>query len=255
MLRLILASVLVSAPAFAALQKEVVPYTSADGANMEGYIVYDDVVKKPKGAILIVPDWMGLGDFAKNKAEQLANLGYVAMAVDVFGKGMNPKNGDEAAALAGKYKKDRPLLRSHIRAAFDKLLTFKNVNPKKVIATGYCFGGTTALELARSGAPLAATAVFHAGLNTPTPADAKNIKGPVLVMHGADDPYVNADEVDAFKKEMKDAGVKLTFVAYPGAVHAFAIPTAGTDNSKGAAYNAEADKNSWKEFTKFIKKI
>jgi dienelactone hydrolase len=255
MFRLLFTSVLLmSAPAFATLQKQAVPY-SAGADKMEGFLVYDDAVTKPKGAILIVPDWMGLGDYAKGRAEQLAKMGYVALAVDVYGKGKNPKNSEEAAALAGKYKGDRNLLRSHIRAAYDKLLTEKNVDPKKMIAIGYCFGGTTALELARSGAPLAGTAVFHAGLNTPTPADAKNIKGPVLAMHGADDPYVPAAEVAAFKKEMKDGHVKLTFVAYPGAVHSFTIPDAGSDNSKGAAYNAEADKKSWVEFTKFLKKI
>jgi dienelactone hydrolase len=254
-IRLLFTSVfLMSASAFATLQKQAVPY-SAGADKMEGFLVYDDAVTKPKGAILIVHDWMGLREHTKMKAEQLAQMGYVAFAVDIYGKGKNPKNSAEAATLAGKYKGDRTLLRSHIRAAYDKLLTEKNVDPKKVIAIGYCFGGTTALELARSGVPLAGTAVFHAGLDSPTPADAKNIKGPVLVMHGADDPYVPAAEVAAFKKEMKDGNVKLTFVAYPGAVHAFTIPEAGSDNSKGAAYNADADKKSWAEFTKFLKKL
>jgi dienelactone hydrolase len=146
------------------------------------------------------------------------------------------------------------LLRARAQAALDEILKLKFVNPKKVVAIGYCFGGTTALELARSGAPLVGTVSFHGGLATPTPEDAKNIKGKVLVLHGADDPYVPAKEVADFKEEMKKAKVKMDFVAYKGAVHAFTIPEAGNDNSKGAAYNAEADKKSWVEFQKFLKK-
>ena len=131
----------------------------------------------------------------------------------------------------------------------------KKTNKNKVVVMGYCFGGTTALELARSGAPLAGTAVFHGGLSTPMPADAKKIKGPVLVMHGADDPTVPPAEVKAFKDEMNNAGVAMKFVSYPGAVHAFTNPAAGNDNSKGAAYNATADKESWIEFEKFLKTV
>ncbi len=131
----------------------------------------------------------------------------------------------------------------------------KQVNPRKILVIGYCFGGTTALELARSGAPLVGTVSFHGGLSTPTPEDAKNIKGPVLAMHGADDPNVPPAEVKAFKDEMSRAKVKLEFIAYPGAVHAFTNPAAGNDNSKGAAYNANADKKSWIAFEKFLKQV
>ena len=119
---------------------------------------------------------------------------------------------------------------------------------------GYCFGGTVALELARSGVELAGTVSFHGGLNTPTPQDAKNIKGTVLALHGADDPWVPANEVAAFKKEMADAKIPLSFIAYPNAVHAFTNPAAGNDNSKGAAYNADADKKSWTEFMNYLNK-
>ena len=120
---------------------------------------------------------------------------------------------------------------------------------------GYCFGGTSALELARSGAPLVGTATFHGGLSNPTPEDAKKIKGRILVMHGADDPFVAAAEVTAFKNEMKKTNVKMSFIAYPGAVHGFAIPGSGNDNSKGMAYNKEADKKSWIAFEKFLKEV
>jgi dienelactone hydrolase len=220
----------------------------------EGYAAYQANGKK-KPAILIVHDWMGLGDFFRTKANDIAGQGYVAFAADIYGQGNLPKNSDEAGKLAGQYKSDRALLRKKIRAAYDKLLTLPDVDPKNIVVIGYCFGGTTALELARSGAPLAGTVTFHGGLSNPAPADAKNIKGQVLVLHGADDPFVPPAEVAAFKKEMADAKVKMQFIAYPGAVHAFTIPSAGNDNSKGAAYNAVADKKSWAEFQKFLKSV
>lgn len=239
----------------AAVKTTTVEYTAPDGAIMEGYVAYDDTIKGPRPGILIVHDWMGLGQFQKDKAEKLAKLGYVAFAADEYGKGIRPKDYKEASDLATKYKNNRELMREHIRAAYDKLLARKEVNPNKILVMGYCFGGTVALELARSGAPLAGTAVFHGGLSTPTPQDAVNIKGRVLVMHGADDPNVPPAEVKAFKDEMKKANVRLKFVAYKGAVHAFTNPAAGNDNSKGAAYNAEADKKSWAEFQRFLHKI
>lgn len=222
---------------------------------MEGYLAYDPSPGPARPAILIVHDWMGLGDYTKQKADQLAAKGYVAFAVDIYGKGIRPKNADEAAKLATSYKNDRNKLRDHIRAAYDELLKMREVDAKKIVVMGYCFGGTTALELARSGAPLAGTASFHGGLSTPTPLDASNIKSSVLVMHGADDPYVPATEVEAFKKEMADAKVKMKFISYPGAVHSFTIPSAGNDKSKGAAYNAEADKKSWRDFESFLKEV
>jgi dienelactone hydrolase len=247
-------SLLAANNAFAAIKIEPVEYQAGD-ITMQGYVAYDDAVKAAQPGILIVPDWMGLGQFAKDKAEQLAKEGYVAFAVDVYGKGVRPKDNNEAAALATKYKEDRNLLRSHMQAAYDKFTSMKEVDPKKIVVMGYCFGGTAALELARNGALLVGTATFHGGLSNPTPENANKIKGQVLVMHGADDPNVNAQEVAAFKKEMQDAKVNLTFVAYPGAVHAFTNPDAGSDNSKGVAYNEDADKKSWIEFEKFLKKV
>jgi dienelactone hydrolase len=230
----------------------LVPY-KAGVTQLEGYINSPSgPAKKP--AVLIVHDWMGLSDFQKQKADELAKMGYVAFAVDIYGQNVRPKDQTEAAQFATKYKDNRSLLRERIRAAFDTLAAQPNVDAKKIIVMGYCFGGTTALELARSGAPLAGTVSFHGGLSTPNLLDAKNIKAPVLALHGADDPWVPKTEVDTFKKEMKDANVDLTFVSYPKAVHAFTNPGAGSDNSKGAAYNAEADKKSWVEFKKFLKK-
>lgn len=239
---------------YAVIKTQSVEY-SAQNVKMEGFVAFDDSKKEARPAVLIVHDWMGLGDFQKAKAQELANLGYVSFAADIYGKGIRPKDASEAAKFAGQYKGDRKMLRAHIRAAYDQLAAMKEVDAKHIVVMGYCFGGTTALELARSGAELVGTVSFHGGLSTPTPDDAKNIKGKVLALHGADDPFVKSDEVRAFKKEMKKAKIKLAFVSYPGAVHAFTIPTAGSDNSKGAAYNENADKKSWKKFQDFLTQV
>jgi dienelactone hydrolase len=252
---LLLSSIFAVNTAMAEIKTKSVEYQTKDGKAMQGYMAYDDTVKSPQPGIIIVSDWMGLGKFAKEKAQILASQGYIAFAADVYGKGIQPTNQEEASKLATKYKNDRPLLRSHIQAAFDKLTSMKEVNPKKIVVMGYCFGGTVALELARSGAPLVGTASFHGGLANPTPDDAKNIKGRVLIMHGADDPNVPSKEVEAFKEEMKKANVNMVFIAYPNAVHAFTNPDAGNDNSKGVAYNEKADKASWQEFEKFLKEV
>jgi dienelactone hydrolase len=194
---------------------------------------------------------MGISDDTKKRATEIASLGYVAFAADIYGKGARPKTPQEAGALAGKFKGDRALLRARINAALDVLKKNAHVEGSKIGAMGYCFGGTTALELARSGAPILGTVSFHGGLDTPKPDDAKNIKGRVLVLHGAADPYVPAKDVDAFEKEMNDAKVDWVLTKYAYAVHAFTVKGAGDDPSKGAAYNANADKRSWEEMKTF----
>lgn len=250
---LLIATLFVAINAQAAIKSQTFVY-KANGTTMEGYLVYDtEKKKKQKPGILIVHDWMGPSDFTKDKANQLAKEGYVALAVDVYGKGVRPKNSEEAAKLADKYKGDRALYRKHMRAAYDALLGINAVNGKKIFVMGYCFGGTGALELARAGVPLAGAVSFHGGLSNPTPADAKNIRGPLLILHGADDPYVPPAEVNAFKEEMKNANTTYEFIEYPDAVHAFTNPKAGNDNSKGAAYNKAADKQSWEAFENFLK--
>jgi dienelactone hydrolase len=236
------------------IKSKTVDYT-ANGASMEGYVAYDAAKKAPVPGILIVHDWMGLGKFSTDKADELAKQGYVAFAVDIYGKGVRAKTTEEAGKLAMKFKDDRNLLRARVKAAFDKLTAMPEVDAKRIVVMGYCFGGTTALELARSGAPVVGTVSFHGGLGTPTPQDAKKINGRVLVMHGADDPFVPPAEVEAFKDEMNKANVKMEFVPYSGAVHSFTNPAAGNDNSKGAAYNADADRQSWAAFQKFLGEV
>ncbi|MBK9965355.1 MAG: dienelactone hydrolase family protein [Holophagales bacterium] len=241
----------VALPASAAVKTEVVEYKDGDQL-CEGFLAYDDAVKEKRPGVVVVHEWMGLGDYARERATKLAGLGYVAFAADIYGKGIRAKDYKEAGQLAGKYKGDLPLLRSRGRAAFDTLAKNPRVDPARIFAIGYCFGGTAALELARSGAPLAGAVSFHGGLATKDPADAKNVKGRVLVLHGASDPYVPPAEVAAFQKEMDDAKVDWQMVFYSGAVHSFTNPGSGNDPSKGAAYDAKADRRSWEAMKAFF---
>jgi dienelactone hydrolase len=223
---------------------ESIEYKEGD-TTLEGWVAYDDSVKGAKPGVLIVHQWKGLGAYEKMRAEMLAKMGYVAFACDIYGKGIRPTATLDAAAQAGKYKNDRALLRKRVNAGLEMLLKQEGVDKKKVAAIGYCFGGTTVLELARSGADVGGVVSFHGGLGSPTPEDAKNIKGKVLALHGADDPNVPPAEVAGFEKEMRDAKVDWQLVAYGNAVHSFTDKSAGNDNSKGAAYNEKADRRSW----------
>lgn len=243
-----------STAAQAELKKEFIEYKQGDTA-LEGYVVYDDAVEGKRPGVIVVHDWMGFGEYGNWRAEELAKLGYVALAVDIYGKGVRPKDTKEASEQAGKYKGGRALLRERVLAGLNELKKNPLVDTDKTAAIGYCFGGTTVLELARSGADVAGVVSFHGGLNTPTPEDAKNIKSKVLVLHGADDPYVPAEEVAAFQKEMRDAGADWQMVYYSGAVHSFTHKNAGNDNSKGAAYNEKADKRSWEDMKQFFGEI
>lgn len=237
--------------AFAGLHKEMVEYKQGD-AVLEGYLVYDDSLKGIRPGILVVHDWMGLGPYAKRRADMLAELGYVAFAIDMYGKGIRPKNSDEAAAQAAIYRQDRPLMRSRAKVGLDVLMKQPLVDTKKIAAIGYCFGGGTALELARSGVDIAGVVCFHGNLDTPHPEDDQNIKAKVLVLHGADDPFVPQKDVDAFWEAMKQTNVDWQLVLYSGAVHGFTNVDSGNDPSTGLAYNEKADKHSWQAMRTFF---
>lgn len=233
---------------------ETVVYTQGD-ATLEGFLAYPEDSTRPLPGVLVVHDWSGPGPYSRRRAEQLAEAGYVAFAIDMYGQGVRPTTMEEKAKQAGIYRSDRALMRARARAGLDVLLANPRVDAKRVAAIGYCFGGGTALELARSGAPLAGVVSFHGNLDTPNPTDAKAIKAKLLICHGADDPFVPAEQVSAFQKEMKDAGVDYQFIAYSGAVHAFTQKEAGNDNSKGAAYNEAADRRSWQAMRDFFAEI
>jgi dienelactone hydrolase len=250
----ILAAFAFSLPAAAKVKTEVVEYKQGD-VVLQGYLSYDESITGKRPAVLVVHDWMGVSDDTKMRAEMLAGLGYVALTADIYGKGVRPKNAQEAQAEAGKYYKDRALWRARAKAGLDFLASRPEADPDRLAVMGYCFGGGTALELARSGAPVKGVVTFHGSLSSATPEEAKNIKGKVLVLHGADDPYVKQADVTAFMDEMRKGGVDWELVQYSGAVHAFTIKGAGTDNSKGAAYNAEADRRSWQAMKDFFSEV
>jgi len=223
--------------------------------KLVGFLYADDKNTGAVPGVLVFSDWMGVGSFAKEKARELAGLGYAAFVADIYGEGHEAKNPDEAGQLAGKYKSDRPLMRKRAAAGLETLLRKSKADPKKIGAIGFCFGGTVALELARSGANLAGLVTFHGGLATPNPELAKNIHGKVLALHGADDPFVPETEVKAFEDEMRNGKVNWELVKYSNSVHAFTNPAVGTDNSKGAAYNEQAARRSFERMRSFFKEI
>ncbi len=241
-------------PSFAAIKSEFIEYKQGETV-LEGYLVYDDAVKGQRPGVLIIHQWLGLTDNEKMRARMLAEMGYVAFAIDIYGKGIRPKESGAAGAEAGKYRKDLTLFRERINAGLQTLLKNPNVDPKRVAAIGYCFGGGAVLELARSGANIAGVVSFHGSLATTIPAVAGKVPAKILVCHGADDPFVPMKDVEGFLDEMRAAGADYQFIAYSGAVHAFTQNEAGNDNSKGAAYNEKADKRSWQAMKDFFAEI
>jgi dienelactone hydrolase len=251
---LALLSLLLATAARAAVHTEKIQYKH-DGKTLEGFLAYDDAAKGKRPGVLVVHEWTGHNPYVRKRAEQLARLGYVAFALDMYGKGVLAKNRQEAAKLAAPFKEDRKMMRERAAAGLDVLRKQPQVDTNRLAAIGYCFGGTTVLELARGGADLAGVVSFHGDLSSPNPEDAKNIKGKVLALHGADDPFVPAKVVAAFEKEMRDAGVDWQLVMYGGAVHSFTNKEAGSDNKTGAAYNAKADHRSWEAMKMFFNEI
>jgi dienelactone hydrolase len=250
----ILTALLSAAGAQSAIKTETVEYRDGDTV-LEGYLAYNDTLEGKRPAVLIVHEWTGLGGYVKRRAKQIAELGYVAFAVDIYGRGVRPANAQEAAKQAGIYRSDRQLMRRRAIAGLERVKKYPFVDPNRIAAIGYCFGGGVALELARSGADIKGVVSFHGNLDTPNPEDAKNIKAKVLVLHGADDPHVPPEQVAAFQKEMRDAKVDWQMVFYGNAVHSFTNPDSGNDPSRGAAYNKKADVRSWQAMKDFFKEI
>lgn len=223
--------------------------------TLQGYLAYDDGISGKRPGVLIIHQWKGLSDYEKMRARQLAGLGYVAFAADIYGKGVRPSEPKEAGQEAGKYYGDLKLFRERLNAGLNELKMQPLVDANNIAAIGYCFGGGGVLELARSGADIRGVVSFHGSLKSQNPADANNIKCRVLVQHGAIDPYVPEEDVIAFKKEMEDAKVDYVLTEYAGSVHAFTMENAGSDITKGAAYNEKADKRSWEAMKIFFSEI
>ncbi len=243
-----------SAIAQAALQTQVVEYRQGDTV-LEGYLAYDDDFEGARPGVMVVHEWMGIGEYVRQRVEQLAQMGYVAFAADIYGQGVRPSTPEAAGAEASKYRADRGLLRDRAQAGLSILQNHALTQPDKVAAIGYCFGGGTVLELARSGADVAGVVSFHGNLDTPNPLDAQNIQAKVLVLHGAVDPYVPPEQVAAFEAEMTEANVDWQLISYGGVVHSFTNPEAGDDPSDGVAYDAQADRRSWTAMQQFFQAL
>jgi dienelactone hydrolase len=237
-----------------AIKTQTIEYTQG-GTTLKGFLAYDDAMSGKRPGVLVVPEWWGLNDYAKSRAQQLAGLGYVALAADMYGDGKTTEDPKVAPELSGPLMKDRGLMRARVNAAFDTLKAQSQVDTSKTAAIGYCFGGTSALELARSGSDVMGVVCFHGGLSTPNPEDAKNIKGRVLVLTGAKDAFIPAEQRDAFAEEMTNAGVNFEIDVYADAVHAFTNPNAGRFGIPNIAYNKQADERSFARMIAFFNEI
>ncbi|HEX2683335.1 MAG TPA: dienelactone hydrolase family protein [Ferruginibacter sp.] len=235
------------------LQEDNISY-KIDSLTMDGYIVYDKNIEGKRPAVLVVHEWWGLNDYTKRRARELAQLGYIAMAVDMYGNGKRADNPTDAGNLATPFYKDPAMTKKHFDAAVSKLKEYKEVDTANMAGIGYCFGGGVLLNIARMGEGLKGVVSFHGSL-VGTPANKDLLKSKILVCHGADDKFVPETEVAEFKKQMDSIGAAYTFRSYPGATHAFTNPDATAIGQKyniPIAYNAAADTASWNEMKTFF---
>ncbi|KAF0202987.1 MAG: dienelactone [Gallionellaceae bacterium] len=243
--------------ALATVQGKEVTY-SADGTTLKGWIAYDDAAKGKRPAVLVVHEWWGHNAYARKRANMLAELGYVALAVDMYGDGKQALHPDDAGKFAGEVSKNKPMAKARFEAAMKLLRAQGNVDSAKLAAVGYCFGGSVVLSMAREGEDLKAVASFHGGLGTDSPAQPGKIKGQVRSFTGADDKMIPVAQVEGFKQEMEKAGVNYKAVVYPGAMHSFTNPDADEYGKKfnlPLAYNAAADKDSWAQLQVFLAEV
>lgn len=235
-----------------------VPYEHG-GVKLEGYLAYDDSRTSAGGAagVLVIPEWWGLNEYPKSRAEQLAKLGYVAFVADMYGAGATTTDPKRAGELAGQFY-GKPLMAERARAGLEQLRATKLVDAQRIAAIGYCFGGATVQALAWSGAPLAGIVSFHGSL-VPPPTGGAGVKARVLICHGAVDPFVKPEEIEAFKKGVDQAKLDYQFIMYSGAIHAFTNPQADAvaraSGLDGIGYNAEADRRSWRHMQDFFDEV
>lgn len=238
-------------PAPAAVRTEVVKYQHGD-VQLQGYLAYDDAVSAPQPGVLVVHEWWGLNAYTKMRVEKLAGLGYVAFALDMYGDGKTTDDPQVAQQCSGRFHGDVEALRARAQVGLEVLTSNSRVDKQRVAAIGYCFGGTTALELAYSGAPIQGVATFHAGPAIPRPQDFPNIKARLLICHGADDPMIPAQRMDLMVQTLKSAGADWQLIYYSRAKHSFTNPGADARGMEGLSYNADADRRSWQHMLQFF---
>lgn len=239
----------------AAIKTETVTYREGH-AEAHSFIAYDAALSGKRPGVLVVPEWWGLNDYPKTRAKMLAQLGYVAMAVDIYGDGKVTADPRQAGAWADALEAgDRAELRARIAAALARLKSDPRVDPERTAAIGYCFGGATVLELARSGAAVNGVVSFHGHYDTNNPAKPGQVKARILACHGADDPFQSPAQIQAFEDEMRKARADWQFNLYSGARHSFTNPDAGRYGVPALTYNAEADHRSWQAMKDFFREI
>lgn len=244
-------------PAAAALRTGVVEYRLGD-ETFSGYLAWDDAVEGRRPGVLVVHEWWGHNPYARRRAEMLAGLGYTAFALDMYGAGRLAEHPDEAKAFMSAVTANMPVAEARFGKALEVLQRQDTVDPERVAAIGYCFGGGMVLHMARAGMDLDGVASFHGSLGTQSPAQAGRVKASVLVLNGAADPFVPPEQVQAFEQEMQAAGVDFTLVNYPGVKHSFTNPDAdrfGKQFDMPLAYDAGADADSWEQLQAFLKRI
>ena len=229
-----------------------------DATVMRGFLAYDDVLKGKRPGVLVVHEWWGQNEYMRKRARMLAELGYTALALDMYGEGRLASHPDDAGKFSSELMKNFPVAKERFLAALDFLKKQPTVDPERIAAIGFCFGGGVVLNMARQGVDLKGVASFHGSLAVVKPDQPTPIKAAVRVYNGADDKFIPAEAIEALKKEMADQKVNFKFVNYPGAVHAFTNPEAtelGKKFNMPIAYNAAADKGSWADMKKFFKEI
>jgi dienelactone hydrolase len=239
------------------IQGKTVEY-SAQGVVMKGYFAHDENVKGKRPGVLVVPEWWGLNDYARRRARMLAELGYTALAVDMYGEGKVVATPDEAGKLSSQTMKDFDVAKARFMAAVDFLKGQPTVDPNRVAAIGYCFGGGVVLNMARQGVDLKGVVSFHGSLTAVKPAQPGSVRARILVLNGGADKFITPEQIEAFKQEMKAAGADFRFISYPGALHSFTNPDATESGKKfnmAVAYHPRVDKESWSEMKKFLATI
>ena len=241
-------------PSLAEIKTETVEYKQGE-TTLKGFLAYDDSTQGKRPGVIVVHEWWGLNDYVKRRTTEVAKLGYVAFAPDMFGNGKTTNDPKEAGALAGAIRNDPKTGIARAQAAYDVVKSQSLVDASRIASIGYCFGGQVSLEMARAGMPLVGVVSFHGALQTKNPAQAGKFKAKVLALHGADDPMVPVEEVLAFTEEMRNAKADWELVAYGNSVHGFTNPEADKRGIPGLAYNENADRRSWEAMKDFFEEV
>jgi dienelactone hydrolase len=250
----LVAAALTLAPPRARVQTREVEYRQGDTV-LKGFIAWNDGARGRRPGVLVVHEWWGLNQHARNQARRLAEAGYVGFALDMYGNGTVTTHPQDAQAFVGEVTKDPAALAARFNAALAELKRDPHVDTTRIAAIGYCFGGAVVLGMARSGADLAAVVTFHGALATQAPAQPGKVKARILVLAGGADPFVPPEQVEAFKKEMQAAGARFEVVSYPGAKHGFTNPDAASYGMEQLAYDAAADRQSWAAMLKLFREV